>query len=55
MATHGVSMGTVLQSAITSLAPEDQIQLTVSLTKYLTNQGVLDAKVLECLNKAVGN
>lgn len=54
VATHSVTMGSVLQSAILSLTPEDQIQLTVSLTKYLFNQGVVDDKVLECLTAAVG-
>lgn len=54
VATHGVTMGSVLQSAILSLNPEDQVQLTVSLTKYLTNTGILDEKVLACLTDAVG-
>ncbi|KAF5092235.1 hypothetical protein D0Z03_002963, partial [Geotrichum reessii] len=45
VATHGVSMGSVLQSAILNLEPKDQIQLTVSLTKYLANNGIIDEKV----------
>lgn len=54
VATHGVTMSSVLQSAILSLGPEDQIQLTVSLTKYLKNNGIIDDKIMACLSEAVG-
>lgn len=55
VATHGVSMGSVLQSAILNLEPKDQIQLTVSLTKYLANNGIIDEKVVSCITSLVGN
>lgn len=49
VATHGVALSSVLHSAILSLDSKDQVQLVVALTKYLTNNGILDEKALECL------
>lgn len=47
VSSHHMSVGTVLQSAIISLDPEDQVQLVNSLLQYLTNKGILDEKVME--------
>lgn len=55
VATHGVTMGSVLQTAIFSLDHEDQVQLTIALTKYLTNNGILDPKILESFSELVGS
>ena len=54
VATHGATMGSVLQSAILNLDHKDQIQLTVSLTKYLANNGIIDEKVVKCITSVVG-
>ncbi|KAA8914798.1 hypothetical protein TRICI_002832 [Trichomonascus ciferrii] len=50
VSTHHLSVGTVLQSAIISLEPEDQLQLVHSLVQYLVNKGLLNEKALECLS-----
>lgn len=55
VATHAVTMGSVLQSAILNLDPKDQVQLTLSLTKYLTNNGILEEKIYECLYSIAGD
>ncbi|KAG5438445.1 hypothetical protein PCANB_002934 [Pneumocystis canis] len=48
--TH-VSVGSVLETAITSLTYDEQIKLSNSLYKYLVSQGVLSDTVLDCLKK----
>lgn len=55
VSTHNLSMGAVLQTAITSLSPEDQKQLVESLLRYLVNQGVVDQKSIACLVSAFNN
>lgn len=46
---HKVNVGTVLETAITSLSPEEQIELVKSMSRYLGNQGVVSEKVsLSC-------
>lgn len=46
---HKVNVGTVLETAITSLSPEEQIDLVKSMSRYLGNQGVVSEKVsLSC-------
>lgn len=48
VATHGVALETVLQTAIMNLDPRDQVLLVGSLSKYLVNNGLIDEKILEC-------
>jgi phosphatidate cytidylyltransferase len=45
IAQYKVSLGGVLESAITGLSVEDQIELLKGVARYLGNQGVLDADV----------
>lgn len=52
VSTHGVTMKSVFKSAILSLDTKDQVQLTIALTKYLTNNGLVDEKVLECFTQS---
>lgn len=42
---HKVSLGSVLETAITSLAPEEQIELVKSMCRYLSNQGLMPQEV----------
>ncbi|PHH59823.1 hypothetical protein CDD81_2459 [Ophiocordyceps australis] len=51
---HKVTMGSVLEKAITSLSPDEQIELVRSMSRYLSNQGVVPESVLVCIDKAVG-
>lgn len=45
IAVYHVSMGSVLETAITSLNPTEQVELVKSLCQYLSNQGVMPEKV----------
>lgn len=42
---HKVTMGSILETAITSLSPEEQVELVRSMSRYLGNQGVVSEKV----------
>lgn len=42
---HKVTMGSILETAITSLSPEEQVELVKSMARYLGNQGVVSQKV----------
>ncbi|PFH58240.1 hypothetical protein XA68_13989 [Ophiocordyceps unilateralis] len=50
---HKVTMGSVLEKAITSLSPEEQVELVKSMARYLGNQGVVSEKVLNCLDDVI--
>lgn len=41
VAHYHVSMGSVLETAITSLKPEEQVELVKNLCRYLSNQGLM--------------
>jgi phosphatidate cytidylyltransferase len=45
IALHKVNVGSVLETAITSLSPDEQIELVKSMARYLGNQGVVSEKV----------
>ncbi|KAG4303993.1 hypothetical protein PORY_002646 [Pneumocystis oryctolagi] len=49
--TH-ISVGSILQIAITSLTYDQQMKLSNSLYKYLVSQGVLPSTVLNCLKES---
>ncbi|BFZ61480.1 phosphatidate cytidylyltransferase [Saitoella coloradoensis] len=49
IAQHQVALGKVLESAITSLSAEEQVELVKGLHKYLIGQGRLGEGALECL------
>ncbi|RCI08977.1 hypothetical protein L249_5032 [Ophiocordyceps polyrhachis-furcata BCC 54312] len=50
---HKVTMGSVLEKAITSLSPDEQVELVKSMARYLGNQGVVSDKVLNCIEDAI--
>ncbi|KID76476.1 phosphatidate cytidylyltransferase, partial [Metarhizium brunneum ARSEF 3297] len=52
---HKVNVGTVLETAITSLSPEEQIDLVKSMSRYLGNQGVVSEKFLECVERTISS
>lgn len=41
IATYEVKLGTVMETAINGLSPEDQIELVKGMGRYLVNQGVV--------------
>ena len=45
IALHHVNLGTVLETAITSLTQEEQIEFVRSMSRYLGNQGVMSEAV----------
>lgn len=45
IATHQVKLGTVMETAIGGLTPEDQLELIKGMGRYLTNQGFLSEEV----------
>ncbi|CAN6612696.1 phosphatidate cytidylyltransferase [Trichomonascus vanleenenianus] len=49
VSTHHLSVGTVFQTAINTLTPDEQKQLVITLVRYLTNKGLLDDKALHCI------
>lgn len=49
IAVHKVSLGSVLETAITSLNPEEQLELVKGMGHYLRNQGILTDDVSSCL------
>ncbi|KAL6699638.1 cytidylyltransferase family domain-containing protein [Trichoderma pleuroticola] len=42
---HKVTLGSVLETAITSLNPEEQVELVKSMCRYLSNQGIMPEQV----------
>ncbi|KAL7918383.1 cytidylyltransferase family domain-containing protein [Trichoderma austrokoningii] len=52
---HKVSLGSVLETAITSLAPEEQVELVKSMCRYLSNQGLMPQELQACLEKATSS
>lgn len=53
VASHNVTISTLLQSAIVSLTQEQQIQLAVRLVRYLISKGALSEPALEALQDAI--
>jgi phosphatidate cytidylyltransferase len=49
VAIHKVSLGSVLETAITSLNPDEQLELVKGMGHYLRNQGILTDDVSSCL------
>jgi phosphatidate cytidylyltransferase len=45
ISTHAVKLGNVLETAITSLSVEDQIELVKGMAQYLNNQGIVNESV----------
>ncbi|KAM0348738.1 hypothetical protein ACHAPU_004177 [Fusarium lateritium] len=53
IAVHKVSLGSVLETAITSLNPEEQLELVKGMGHYLRNQGILTDDAIVCVDKLV--
>ncbi|KKA29420.1 hypothetical protein TD95_004611 [Thielaviopsis punctulata] len=53
IAVHHASLGSVMETAITGLSVDDQIELVRGMAKHLNNQGVWTSKTLECLADAI--
>jgi hypothetical protein len=45
IATYHVSVGDLMESAITGLTPEEQVELIRGMGRYLSNQGVVKDSV----------
>ncbi|KAG5921459.1 hypothetical protein E4U42_005841 [Claviceps africana] len=52
---HKVTMGSILETAITSLNPEEQVELVKSMSRYLANQGVVSGKFLDCVEHTISD
>ncbi|KAL1987526.1 hypothetical protein VTN96DRAFT_3453 [Rasamsonia emersonii] len=50
IAIHKASVGDIIETAITGLTADEQLELVRGLSKYLYNQGTVSEKVLSCLN-----
>jgi len=53
IAVYKVSVGGVMEMAITGLSPEEQVELIRGMGRYLGNQGVLGNEILSCLDAAL--
>ncbi|KAM3081212.1 phosphatidate cytidylyltransferase [Clarireedia jacksonii] len=53
IAIYKVSLGGVIETAITGLTPDEQMELVKGISKHLYNQGVIGEGVLDCLNVVV--
>ncbi|KAF5250599.1 hypothetical protein FANTH_4236 [Fusarium anthophilum] len=51
IAIHKVSLGSVLETAITSLNPDEQLELVKGMGHYLRNQGILADDAVACIDK----
>ncbi|RVX67972.1 hypothetical protein B0A52_08382 [Exophiala mesophila] len=49
IAIHKTSVGSVLESAIVGLTPEEQIEVVKGLSKYMYNQGIVSAETVKCI------
>ena len=45
IAVYKASVGSVIETAITGLSPEEQLEVVRGLSKYLYNQGIVSEKV----------
>lgn len=50
-----VTVGDVLETVITSLSQEQQLEVVYGLQKYLVGQGIVNEKILECWNDLLQN
>jgi phosphatidate cytidylyltransferase len=53
IATYQLKMGTVLETAINGLTPEDQLELVRNMGQYLANQGIVTDGFLKCVDKNI--
>ncbi|KAI5777206.1 cytidylyltransferase family-domain-containing protein [Geopyxis carbonaria] len=54
IATHNpASVGTILEAAVNSLSPQEQVEVLERLGRYLVGQNILSEKIIECIDTAV--
>lgn len=53
IAVHHASVGSVIETAITALSKEEQVQVLKGLAQHLYNSGVVGHRVLEYLGENV--
>jgi phosphatidate cytidylyltransferase len=51
IAVYKASVGSVIETAITGLTPEQQMEVVKGLSKHLVNQGIINPKVLQYLGE----
>ncbi|TIA03699.1 phosphatidate cytidylyltransferase [Aureobasidium pullulans] len=51
IAVYKASVGSVIETAITGLTPEQQMEVVKGLSKHLVNQGIINPRVLEYLGE----
>ena len=54
IAVYKASVGSVMETAIQGLTPEEMGEVVKGLAKHLVNQGVVNEAVLACLDGAMG-
>ena len=54
IAVHKASVGGVIETAITGLSAEEQMEVVKGLAKHLVNQGAIEGSVLEYLGEHLG-
>lgn len=50
IAVHSATVGSVLEMAVNSLTPQEQVEVLERLGRYLVGQGIIQEKVVECMN-----
>ncbi|KAK7748748.1 phosphatidate cytidylyltransferase [Cytospora paraplurivora] len=53
IAIHKVGLGDILETAITGLTVDEQVELVRGMARYLGNQGAVSSSVLTCLDQAL--
>ncbi|PNY26882.1 Phosphatidate cytidylyltransferase, partial [Tolypocladium capitatum] len=53
IAVYKVTLGSVIETAITSLSPDEQVELVKGMARYLGNQGVVPEQFLQCIDTAM--
>jgi len=49
------SVGSVLETAVNSLSPQEQVEVLERLGRYLVGQGIVREKVVECMSEALSS
>ena len=53
IAVRHVTVGSLLQTAVIALSPEEQLELVRGLHRYLAGQAIIGDKVAQCLDSAM--
>ncbi|KAL2214630.1 phosphatidate cytidylyltransferase [Sarocladium strictum] len=55
IAVYKANLGTIMETAINGLTPDEQIELVKGMSRYLSNQGTVTESFLACIDKAALN